>query len=384
MQFTVEKSTLLEKLIPGMGTVSSKHTIPSIEGVLIETMPGGKVRLSTYDMNKGYRALFTPNSIEREGKYIINAQRFLQTVRVMPEGEITIDVSETLNCTVSGGSSSFSMFAMPGKDFPNLPDLESEKYFTVSAKTLKKMISKVMHSVADQDPRPMLCGAFFKVEGGKLEVVSCDSYTLSVATYTNDSISIHSDNSTTLSFIMPGHALQELIRILPDTEDNDVKVYISRKHAIVNMGEVVFFTRTIESEYLDYTRLIPKDMTIFVELERERLLEGLERANIIADEKIQGSGKSYLTIELNRKYLTLSSVSANGKVYDEMLCTHEGEDIKIGFNCRYLINSVKASEGDTLKMCMKGATQAVTIESLEKNDDYNYFYMVVPIRMNGQ
>ena len=62
-------------LTPAMGTVSNKNTITSIEGVLIETLDSGLVQISTYDMNKGVRATFAPIEIEREGKYIINAQR---------------------------------------------------------------------------------------------------------------------------------------------------------------------------------------------------------------------------------------------------------------------------------------------------------------------
>ena len=101
MKITVQKSTLLNKLTPAMGTVSNKNTITSIEGVLIETLDDGNVQISTYDMNKGIRAKVVPSSVEREGKFIINAQRFYQTVKVLPEDDIEIDIDDNLNCTLS-------------------------------------------------------------------------------------------------------------------------------------------------------------------------------------------------------------------------------------------------------------------------------------------
>ena len=85
MKFTVHKSTFLKVLTPAMGSVSNKNTITSIEGVLIETLDSGLVQISTYDMNKGVRATFLPTEIEREGKYIINAQRLYQTVSSKPK-----------------------------------------------------------------------------------------------------------------------------------------------------------------------------------------------------------------------------------------------------------------------------------------------------------
>ena len=78
MKFTVNKAAFLDKLTPAMGTVSNKNTITSIEGVLLETVEGGRIRLSTFDMNKGVRATLDAVSVEREGRYIINAQRLYQ------------------------------------------------------------------------------------------------------------------------------------------------------------------------------------------------------------------------------------------------------------------------------------------------------------------
>ena len=385
MKFTVEKSVLMNKLTPAMGTVSNKNTITSIEGVLIETMEGDRIRISTYDMNKGVRATFDAISVEREGKFILNAQRLYQTIRVLPEDEITIEVNDKLNCTISSGKASFSMFAMKGEDFPNLPDLVTDRGFMVSAENLKKMISKVAHSVADQDNRPMLCGAFFKVSEGNLEVVSCDSYTLSICSLKCDIEAIGGE-SLGFSFIIPGHALSELSKNLSEGkgEDDNVKFYLSRKHAIVRKGDNVFFTRTIDSEYIDYRRITPKNNDIFVTLDREVFLDGLERANIIAEEKIQGSGRSYVKLGVEEQFLSITSSSVNGKVFDELDCVHEGRDIEIGFNCRYLINSIKVAEGESIKISLKSPTSAITIEPAEADESFSYYYMILPVRMNEQ
>ena len=384
MRFTVSKSAFLNKLTPAMGTVSNKGTITAIEGVLLETTDEGKIKLSTYDMTKGVRSTIEPVSIEREGKFIINAQRLYQTVRVLPEEVITIDVNDKLNCTITSGKASFSMFAMKGEDFPNLPDLLSDKGFEISSDKIRLMISKVSHSIAEVDNRPMLCGAFFKVSSGNLEVVSCDSYTLSRCSVNCDIASLSANSELDFSFIIPGHALGELSKNLAEGDDENVKFYISRKHAIAKKGDSIFFTRTIDSDYIDYKRIIPKDNDITVILDKERFLDGLERANIVADEKIKGSTRSYVKIGTNDQYLSISSSSVNGNVFDEMECVHEGKDIEIGFNCRYLINSVKVAEGENIKITLKSPTQAITIEAVEEDDEFKYFYMILPVRMNEQ
>ena len=370
-------------LTPAMGSVSNKNTITSIEGVLIETLDNGLIEVSSYDMNKGVRATFAPTDVEREGKFIINAQRLYQTVRALPDDELTIDINEKLNCEISCGKASFSIFASRGEDFPTLPELTSDKGFSVSAVNFKKAIGKVSHSIAVQDNRAMLMGAFFKIDNSGMQVVSCNSYTLSKCDIACEVNSLSDDNgAVSHSFIIPGHALTEINKILPDDEDYMCSVFISRKHAIIKCDNVTFFTRTIDMDYIDYNKIIPKDNDIFITLNRERLLSALERANIIAEEKIQGSGKNYVKISVSDNIVTLSSTSVNGKLFDEMECVHEGGEIEIGFNCRFLINSIRVSEGEEIIISFKSPTHAITISPKEESEDFNYLYMVLPVRMN--
>lgn len=383
MKIIFHKKVLLDNLMPAMTTVSTKNTITTIEGVLIETMGGNTVRFSTYDMNKGVRTTFEALEVVEEGSYIINAQRFLQIVKLLGGEEVTVEVNDKFNCTISSGASNFSLFALRGEDFPTLPELSGKKGFEISSSLLKNKISKVIHSVAEQDNRPMLCGVYFKINGAEMEMVSCDGFTLSICDVVCDIKDIGEEKSEEFSFILPGHAINELIKIMPEN-DSPITVMLARKHAVIKIDRLVFFTRMIDSDYLDYKKIMPKDQTIFVKVKRDRFLEGLERANLIADEKVQGSARSYVKVILQGNKIALSSVSVNGKVYDEMDCEHDGEDLSIGFNCRYLINSIRAAEGDEVMLTFKSPTQSMTIEPLEKKDKENYFYLILPRRMTEE
>ena len=382
MKIVFSKQKLLDKLYPAMGTVSTKNTIPSIEGVLMETLGRNKVRLSTYDMNKGVRATLEAEDVIEEGSYIINASRLLSILKVLSGDTVTIEVDENFHAKISAGRASFSLSALRGSDFPSLPELSGSRGFALPAGVLKDMIARVLHSVAEQDSRPMLCGAFFRIGAGQMEVISCDSYTLSRCSVLCPLRDIGEVSVLDFSFLIPGHALNELVRILGD-EEEAVSVMIARKHAIFSFRDIVFFTRMIDSEYIDYERIIPKDQTIHVTVERERLLEALERAGLIAEERIQGSGRSYVKIILDGDRMILTSTSVNGNVFDELPIEHEGDNLEIGFNCRYLINSIRAATGEKIRLDFRSPTQSVTVTPLEEEEKRKYFYMILPVRMNG-
>lgn len=386
MIITFKKEKFLEKLIPSMATVSTKSTIVSIEGVLIETMEDNTLRLTTYDMLKGVRSYVEDVTITEHGKYIINAARLLQILKVMPDDEdVTIEVNTSLAVTVSTESSSFSLFAMNGKDFPSLPDLNGEKGFSLPSGIFKKMIAKVSHSVAFQHVRPALCGAYFSFEKDMLDVTACDGFTLSKCRIRCDIADIGKEKifeNEPYSMIIPGHALTEISRMLDDS-DEPVSIYIGFKHAMFHIGDIVLFTRLIDNEYIDYTRIIPKEQTIFLKLKRARLLEGLERAMLIAEGKHAGSGIGYVKLIVgDDDTLTLTSTSAGGKVTDSMSCVHTGGTLEIGFNCRFLINCVRAADTEDVMITMNSATSAITIEPTEANEEKDFFYLVLPVRMN--
>ena len=382
MKITFSKEEFLKQLYPLMSTVSTKNTIPAIEGILIETLDDGTVRLTSYDMLKGVRAFITDVEIEEKGSYIINANKLLQILKVLPsESRVTVSVDETYHVEISSERSSFSLFAMKGADFPGLPELSGEKGFAIKGAVLKKIIGQTIHSVAQDDIRPILTGAHFSIKEGKLSVVSCNSHALSICSVNCDIADIGTRFSLNESLNIPGHALLELVRLIGDGEE-DVKIYLGFKHAIFHVGGVLFFTRLLDGEYIDYNRFIPREQTIFITLDKKRLQEGLERAMLIAEEKIT-SGKSYVKLTLDGNSLTITSNSQGGKVSDEMFCVHDGADLEIGFNCRLLLDSVRAADSDVIKITLKAVQSGITIEPAEKKEDSDYFYMVLPVRMNG-
>ena len=380
MKLIFDKQTLLDALTPAMTTVSNKNTIASLEGILFESQNDQTVKLSSYDMKKGVISQVTAESVEEGGSYIIPAQRLLQILRLMPNGRVTIEVDASEKVTISSLNGHFSMKAQKGDEFPILPELNVENSFSISARALKRMISKVLHSIAEQDVKPMLCGAYFLIENNEIEVVSCNNFMLS-RYRVKCPIEKNTGHGEALSFIVPGHALQELIKLLDDKEEM-ITVCLARKHVIFKKDSLTFFTRLIEEKYMDYNRIIPTGMPITVKISREMFIEGLERVNLIAEEKSQGNTKSYVRINIDGALFQMSALSVSGNVFEEIACEHEGENLQIGFNGKFLLNCARAIESEELYITLKSATQSITIEPAVQKEEENLFYLVLPLRMN--
>ncbi len=367
---------------PLMGSVSGKSNLSAIDGLLIEAIAPSTCILTTYDLEKGVRIEIEAKVLEG-GKYIINAQKFYQILKVMNGEEITLTVDEHLSACITCGRSSHRMSALAGEDFPAIPDLVSDRSFVISQAVVKKMLSQVSFSMGVNDQRNVLNGCYFTIKDDSIMLVSCDSFKLSKAFKRTELENRNTNNDAHLnfSFIVPVKTVNELIRLLDDGEDSLTQIYITRKHIVFLIGDITFFSRLIEGDYIDYDRIIIKNHRITVEANKAELVSALERAAIVTEERIAGSVRPHVKLSVNGDTLKISAVSVAGSTYDEVAIKHEGDDILIAFNNRFLIDSIRACDSETVRLSMSSPLTSMNIEPADEKEEKDELFMLLPVRM---
>ena len=361
-----------------MGAVSGKNTIAAVEGILITTEGRDKCVLTSFDLEKGFRAVIDANVAE-EGSFIINGSKFNQIIRSLPDGEIEISVDNKFAAKLKGGKSEFELNALGGEEFPSIPEFKGEYKFELPQPVLREMIADTVFAVAQNESRAALNGTFFCINGNNIKVVSCDGNRLAIRDRACELNNISGD-ALRIRFILPGKSVGELLKNLSDN-DGTVTVFLSKKNAVFNINGLVFFSRLIEGEYLEYERFIPKESKICATVETESFLRSLERASLVSDDKTLGQAKSYVKCSFSEDILKISSTSANGKVYDELQIGKSGEDIAIGFNCRFLMDALRACGTEQIKCEMNTPLSCMVIRPTEDDAENNFLYLVLPIRM---
>lgn len=386
MKIVFNRQEIINCVTPLMCAASgSRSSIAAVEGILFEAEAPSTVTMTTYDLEKGVRTTVEANVLEG-GSCVINAQKFLQSVKVMSGDEITLSVNDRLAVSIMSGKSNYRMSALPAADFPALPALRTELGFTLPSGVLRKMINKVSYAMGVNDQRIILNGTYFKVNDGDLLCVACDSFRLAKSEKKLEFGRINDDRDALhFAYVVPAKTINELCRMLLDDDELTVAVYMGRKHMVYVIEGLTFFTRLIEGEYIDYDRIIIKNHRIIVECPRDALLMALEKAAIVTEEKIVGAGRAYVKLSLEGGLLKVTAESALGSSYDEIPVEHEGEDIVIAFNNRYLIDSVRSCTGDTVELQMSTPLTSVNIIPVHPDDgeDTEDIFFLLPVRMQN-
>lgn len=376
-----EKEVLLSALIPAMYTVSGKNTNPATEGFHLTCLEEGICKIETYDNEKGTRTS-VECEVEKPGTCVINAQKLLQIVKTMPNGPIKISVDSSYKTVIESGLSHFDIKCLPGSEFPVLPELNSDRGFMFPQYLFKKYINKILFAIGQNDTRPVFNGAYFEINEEQIIVVACDGNRLA---YIENDMSIESKNidgtRLNLRFIIPGKTLVEILKMVKDTEE-EMEIRLTRKYVIFKLGKFVIFSKTIDSEYIDYTRILPKTHNIELTLNAQDLRSALERSSLIIEDRLAGSIRSFVKFTID-EVLSVSTQSSNGNVYDEIdINKIKGDDITIGFNCKFLLDALKVCDDGEMKLCFNNPLMGVLIEPSE-SEDGRYKYFVMPIRMNN-
>ncbi len=378
MRIVFKKNLLIEAVSYALCAVSNKNTLTSIQGIFIETLGTDKCKLSSFDLEKGMNIVIEAR-VEEEGCCIINAQRLSQIIRIMPESEVIISLKGDIASLISG-KSEFEVSAQRGDEFPSIPDLDEELGFNIKQKELYNMVSQTLFAVSQTNQRPIFTGSLFDIEDNKITIVGCDGYRLAVKEVICDMCEKVSEIRAKV--VIPGKTLSELMKIIGENDD-DVTIKISKKHVVFEIKEknLVFFSRLLEGEYIDYTRLIPKQFNTFVYCDSSVLLSALERAALVSEENTSAGSKSYVRLNIRDFVIDISSVSAKGKVKDEICIEKDGSDIEIGFSCRYLIDSIKACKTDKIKLSLASPLISMLMEPYENNENEKLTMLVLPIKL---
>lgn len=382
MKIVFNRQQILAAVSPLMIAASGKSTLSSIDGILIEAKHPDTCTFTSYDLEKGVRTTIETKVLE-EGSYIINAQKFIGTMRVMDGDEVTFSVDNQLCATFTCGKSSHKMIAVSGSDFPELPMLESAKGFALPCGTLREMLAKVMYAMGVNDQRPILNGCSFEVSDNFITLVSCDGAKLAKSKLKTDLVNKNQDGTDIrFKFIVPVKTVNELYKLITGDAEKEVNIYMTRRHIIFHIENLVFFSRLIDGEYMDYDRIIIRQHKIYATMNRDALLAALDRAALVTEERVAGSVRTHVKLQLEGGLLKIIANSSAGSTYDEIEVEHEGADIIIAFNNRFLIDSVRACEGDILRLALSSPLASVNIEPVgDVEEGSEDIFMLLPVRI---
>lgn len=264
------------------------------------------------------------------------------------------DLDLTINdnqAVIKCGRSKFTLNLGDFNEFPNFNILNDIDGLKVNCSEFISVISSINYATSNNEKRPILTGINFSEFA-----VATDSFRLA---------RINKDLG--LRCTIARSDIDNLISILKGSES--VLIRNNNNTATFEFGDTIYQTRLLDGNYPDTSRLIAKDCYYTIKVDRQRLIESIDRVNIFNEE--------YATIILDayNGVLKLSSNATQVGDATDLLECENNDNIKFACNGDYLKETLSKFKNDTIELNLVTAMRPITI----KEDDL--VALVLPVKV---
>lgn len=370
MEFSIDRSELLESLSLTQGVVERRNALPILANVLLDAHDEHALGIIATDLDVHIRRSCKAQ-VRSPGAATVGARKLYEFVRELRPGEVTLRLLENHFIEVSSGRSRVRLVGLPATDFPAFPrraDLEATTV-SIPAEQLARLIDLTLFAVSTDETRANLGGVYLCGGEGAIRFVGTDGHRLALA---EQPLKASWPSGTGL--ILPRKGLSELRKIL-DGAEGSARLIAGANAVRAEHDGVEIVMRLIDGEFPNYEQVIPKSTRFQVMVDKGELLSALKRVSVVASDRARG-----VKLSVSKDQLVVSASSPDhGDASEEIEIPYAGDELTVGFNSRYLTDVLGVlSDGITVEI---GLSDDVSPGVIRQQDDETYSYVVMPMRL---
>lgn len=371
MKFIVNSSYLLKQLSHINGVITTNPVVPILENFLFE-VDKSNLTVTASDLQTSMITEITVESKER-GSIAVPARILLDTLKNLPDQPVTFSIDEsTYSIEISSDNGRYKLSGENATDFPKVPSVANDFSAQVSSEVLARAVNNTIFATSNDELRPAMTGVYVNLSEKNTTFVATDGHRLVRYRRTD----VKSDNGNAI--IIPRKALNLLKATLP-LENTDVSIDFNMSNAFFKFGNIRMICRLIDERFPDYENVIPSSSTIKMTINRGDFLGSLKRISIYANKTTH---QVRLKITGSELQVSAEDLDFSNEANERLSCEHEGEDIEIGFNAKFLVEMLSNLDTDQIRLNMSAPNKAGVIVPAEKEKNEDILMLVMPVMLN--
>lgn len=373
MKLICLQEKLKSSLNVAQNIVGRNLTLPILNNLLLKT-ENGRLKISSTNLEIGINC-WTAGKIERKGEITVLAKTLSNFVNNLPNKKIEIELKkDVLSLKCENYQANFK--GLDAKDFPIIPEIKGPSLLKISGQAFKNALSQVVGMTAFSESRPEISGVLFDFDKNNLKLVATDSFRLAEKT-----ISVASKQQNKKEIIVPQRTVQELVRILSEKPEQEVKLIVGENQILFDLEDVQIISRLIEGQYPDYQQIIPKEVLVQVILNKEEFLNTIRLASIFSSR----INDVKFIINLQKPSLEVLAldpdIGSNKSKIPAEIKLEKGkkpaQKMEINFNYQYILEGLANIAS---KKVILGLNQETSPALLKPTGQAGYLYIVMPIK----
>ena len=372
MKFIVSSAALLKELSSINGVITTNPVVPILENFLFE-IDKNKLTITASDLQT---SMITDLEVESKesGNIAVPAKILIETLKNLPEQPVTFSIdTSTYSIEISSDNGHYKLAGENATDFPKVPSVSPDFSVTMSTDVLHQAINNTIFATSNDELRPAMTGVYMNLTETNSTFVGTDGHKL--IRYRR--VDVATTNGNTI--IVPRKGLNMLKNTLP-TDNIEVTVDFNVSNAFFHFGNLKMICRLIDERYPDYENVIPTDNPIRMTIERLEMLSSLKRISIYANKTTH---QVRLKITGSELLISAEDLDFANEANERLVCEHEGDDIEIGFNSKFLIEMLANIESKQVELHLSAPNRAGLIIPKDQDENEDLLMLVMPVMLNN-
>lgn len=361
-----------EKLIKGLNTVSRAVPVSTslevLKCVLLEA-EDSSLKLTTNDTSLGIETKCDA-IVENPGSIAIDASLFFSIIRKLPDNDILIETDPQDNISIKCENASFTIGGRGTEDFIYLPSINPVSTVSVSQFTIREMINQVIFSISDSNLNAAMAGVYIEVYENKIRMTTLDGHRISRR------VNELKETYNSVSSIVPGKTLNNISKIISGDHEKEMKISFTSNHIMFEYDSTKIISRVIEGDYFKIDSMMMQESNTTLRLNKREFLNCLDRSTLLISE----SDHKPVIIDIKEDEIVLRLKSAIGVMNEHIAAAKTGENLKIAFNPKLLMDALRVIEDEEINLYFVKHNFPCTI----KNEEGSYTYVVLPVKFTEE
>lgn len=337
MKFNVSSKSFYSAASAVSKVINSKNALAILDNFLLK-LEGNVLTITGSDSENALTARLEVQNAEGSGSICLGARRLVELLKEMPDQGVEVDINkDTLEIQLIYPAGHYGFVGVSGDQYPvfRSPDNEAQPVsFVLPTENILTGLENTMFAVSTDEYRATMQGVYFDIKPESITYVATD--TRKLVRYIDSRVAPGIE-ATCIMPIKPATVIKNVF-----SKEPALNITMTNRAAKIESDNFTFECTFLNGNYPDYNRVIPRNNTQVLTVDRTALVNAVRRVAIFVE--VEG-GLEKFRITPECILLKSNDPALCTSAREQVPCSFTGTELTIGFSASYLLEILNTLKG---------------------------------------
>lgn len=371
MKFSISSKTLYNAASAVSKVINSKNSLAILDNFLVR-LEDNVLYITGSDQENALTARVEVASSTGSGSLCLGARRLVDLLKELPDQGVEVKVNEeSLEVNLSYSSGNYTFVGIPADQYPAFKALSEGGdtiEFSLATAQFIEGLDNTMFAASTDEYRMIMQGVLMDITPENVTYVATDTRKLVRF------IDRRTAPGVTGRCVIPTKPANVIKNVF--AKEESLNFTMTSRSARIESDGYCFECTFLNGNYPDYMRVLPKNNTNILTIDRVALLNAVRRVGLFVE--VQG-GLEKFRLTADSVLLKSNDPALCSSAREQVPCSYSGNELTIGFSASCIAEILSTLKGDEVIVNLGDAARPGVFRPGEEPDNTELLMLLAPM-----